>query len=240
MDKAPARGQKWHVTLPFLALTLIFVVCLIVSNLVEIKTVDIGPLTITSGLILFPLSYIINDCIVEVYGFAKARLVIWAGFAMSLLVAILLNIVLWLPGGADWHHQEAMEKIYSQVPRIMAASFVAFVSGSLVNAYVMSRLKRSAARKGDADGKRRFSVRAILSTLFGEGVDSLIFFPIAFAGILPFDTIVTLILTQTGLKTLYEILILPLTIIVVTRLKRLEGLDTVDTPATDYRWWKIL
>lgn len=216
----------------FVALTALFCVCLIMSNIMEIKTVDLGLLTVTAGMAVFPVSYIINDCIVEVYGFARARFVIWLGFAMSLLASLLLKIAIWLPGGADWTAQEAMAIIYGSVPRIMAASFAAFLCGSMVNAYVMSRMKRNS-------NGRRFSLRAIVSTLWGEGTDSVIFFPIAFAGTLPWDTIVSLIITQALLKTAYEIIILPVTCRVVAYLKRHEGLDTVDAAGISYKWWKI-
>ena len=223
-------------TLPFLGLTVLFVVCLIISNLIEIKTVSIGAVTVTAGMAVFPLSYIINDCIVEVYGFSRARLVIWAGFAMSLLVALLLNIALWLPGSPDWHAQEAMETVYGSVPRIMLASFAAFICGSMVNAYVMSRMKLLAG--ASMNSSRSFSLRAIISTLLGEGVDSLVFFPIAFGGVFPLETIVSLILTQALLKTTYEIIILPVTIRVVRFLKRIEEVDVVDD-SISYKWWRV-
>jgi len=185
------------------------------SNILEIKTIDIGPLTLTAGVVVFPISYIINDCIVEVYGFARARFVIWLGFIAGIAAALLLQMALWLPGGADWHLQDAMEAVYGTVPRIMAASFAAFISGSMLNAYVMSRMKQT-------DGNRRFSLRAIVSTLWGEGADSLIFFPTAFAGILPWRTIGSLILTQVLAKTAYEVMVLPVTIRVVCKLKSKE------------------
>ena len=117
-----------------MVLTLLFCVCLIVANLVEIKTVDIGFATVTAGMAVFPISYIINDCIVEVYGFRRARMVIWLGFMANLLVTLILQLAIALPGDASWHGQEAMEAIYGGVPRILAASFVAFVCGSMVNA----------------------------------------------------------------------------------------------------------
>lgn len=223
-------------TVPFMLLSVLFVVCLIVANLVEIKTVDLGWFTVTAGLVVFPVSYIINDCVVEVYGFRKARLMIWTGFAMSLLTALFLNVAIWLPGGTDWHGQEAMEAVYGAVPRIMGASFTAFICGSMVNAYVMSRMKACAGQRMNSRGS--FSMRAIVSTLWGESVDSMVFFPIAFGGILPWDTILSLIVTQAFLKTAYEILILPVTLVVVRRLKNLERLDTVDT-SVDYRWWRL-
>lgn len=232
------RQQSRAVTVPYLVLTVLFVVCLIVSNLTEIKTVDLGWFTITAGVVVFPISYIINDCVVEVYGFSRARLMIWLGFAMSLLVALLLNVALALPGSADWQGQEAMEATYSSVPRIMAASFTAFIVGSMANAYVMSRMKASSPEVS-RNTRRSFSLRAIVSTLLGEGVDSLVFFPVAFGGVLPASTILSLILTQALLKTAYEIVVLPVTLAVVSRLRRIEGGDAVDTPETDYRPWRV-
>ncbi len=213
-------------------LAVTFCVCLIVSNLMEIKTVDLGPLTITAGVIVFPISYILNDCIVEVYGFSKARLVIWLGFGMNLLVSLLLQIGVWLPGADSWTGQEAMSLIFGAVPRIFAASFIAFLCGSMVNAYVMSKMKV-------ASGGRGFSMRAIASTVWGEGVDSMIFFPIAFGGVLAWSEIGMLIITQTFLKTIYEIIILPVTIRAVKFLRDHEGGDVTDTPQTSYKWWKI-
>lgn len=201
----------------YLGLTVAFCVCLILANLLEVKTIAIGPATITAGFIVFPISYIINDCIVEVYGLGRARLMIWIGFAASLFVSLMLQLGIALPGSDDWTAQSAMEAVYGGVPRIIAASFIAFICGSMTNAYTMTRMK-------DADPTgQRFSRRAVISTLLGEGVDSVIFFPVAFLGILPITTIFSLIITQTLLKTLYEIAILPLTIRVVTRLKRAEG-----------------
>lgn len=231
----PARGEaRKKVTVPLLVLAVTFVTCLIVANLVEIKTISLGSLTVTAGLTVFPVSYIINDCVVEVYGFRAARLVIWLGFAMSLMVALFLQVAIWLPGDEQWGAQGAMETIYGAVPRIMAASFAAFLCGSLVNARVMSRMK---ARSGGSGSTRSFSLRAMVSTLLGEGTDSLVFFPIAFGGVLPWGTIASLIATQTLLKTAYEALILPVTIAVVRKLKRAEGIDTVDS-GISYSWWR--
>lgn len=220
------------ISVTFMLLAVTFCVCLIVSNLMEIKTVDLGPLTITAGVIVFPISYILNDCIVEVYGFNKARLVIWLGFGMNMLVSLLLQLGIWLPGAESWTGQEAMTTIFGAVPRIFAASFIAFLCGSMVNAYVMSRMKI-------ASGGRRFSLRAIVSSLWGEGVDSVIFFPIAFGGVLAWSEIGMLIITQTLLKTLYEILILPVTLKAVKILRDHEGGDVTDSPDMSYKWWKI-
>lgn len=211
--------QRTSFSPTFLLLAVLFCVCLIVSNLMEIKTVSLGPLQLTAGVIVFPISYIISDCIVEIYGFRRARFVIWLGFAMNMLVSLLLQIGIWLPGDAQWHGQEAMETVFGAVPRIFAASFTAFLCGSMVNAYVMARMKAG------REGTRGFSARAIISTLWGEGVDSCIFFPIAFAGVLPLHTILSLIVTQALLKTAYEIIILPVTLRVVKHLRAIEGRD---------------
>ena len=207
-------------SLTFLLLTLTFCVCLIVSNLMEIKTVPLGPLTITAGVVVFPISYIINDCIVELYGFSRARMVILLGFAANLFVSLLLQIGIILPGAESWTGQEAMAMIFGAVPRILAASFTAFLCGSLVNAWVRARMKAASP-----DG-RRFSVRAIVSTLWGEGTDSIIFFPVAFAGVLPAREIISLIVTQTLLKTAYECAVLPVTVRVVRSLKKIEDRAT--------------
>lgn len=200
----------------FLLLAVTFCVCLITANLMEIKTVPLGPLTITAGVVVFPVSYIIADCVVEVYGLRRARQVIWLGFAANLFVSIMLQIGILLPGTDSWQGQEAMTTVFGAVPRIFAASFIAFLAGSMVNAYVMHRMHLV-----HPDGSR-FSVRAIVSTLFGEGVDSLIFFPVAFGGVLPVGVIVSLIFTQAMLKTLYEIIILPVTLSAVRLLRRIE------------------
>ena len=216
----------------FLLLAVLFCVCIIVANLMEIKTVELGPLTITAGFVVFPLSYIISDCIVEIYGFSRARFVIWLGFAMNLLVTLLLQLGLALPSHATWHHQEAMQIVFGATPRIFAASFTAFLCGSMVNAYVMSRMKAG------REGTRGFSLRAIVSTLWGESTDSCIFFPAAFAGVLPWRVIASLIVTQALLKTAYEIIILPVTLWVVHRLRAIEGSEA-DDRGISYKWWKI-
>ena len=218
-------------SLPFVVLAMIFSVFLILANLMEVKVVKIGILTATAGLSAFPISYIINDCIVEVYGFAKARFVIWMGFLLNMIFVVFLQVCISLPCDPSWTAQAAVEQVFGNTPRILLGSFVAFIVGSMVNAQVMSRMKVR-------DGGKRFSLRAIMSTVFGESADSLIFFPIAFAGMLPLATIVTLVWTQVMLKTLYEIVALPITIRVVKLLKRVEGADVTDVNV-DYKWWKV-
>ena len=223
--------MKKQFSLPFVVMAMMFAVFLILANLMEVKVVKIGILTATAGLSVFPISYIINDCIVEVYGFAKARFVIWMGFLLNMIFVVFLQVCVALPGDPSWTAQAAVEQVFGNTPRILLGSFVAFIVGSMVNAQVMSRMKVR-------DGGKRFSLRAILSTVFGETADSLIFFPIAFAGMLPPATILTLVWTQVMLKTLYEIVVLPVTIRVVKMLKRVEGTEVTDVNV-DYRWWKI-
>ena len=223
--------MKKQFSLPFVVMAMMFAVFLILANLMEVKVVKIGILTATAGLSVFPISYIINDCIVEVYGFAKARFVIWMGFLLNMIFVVFLQVCVALPGDPSWTAQAAVEQVFGNTPRILLGSFVAFIVGSMVNAQVMSRMKVR-------DGGKRFSLRAILSTVFGETADSLIFFPIAFVGMLPPATILTLVWTQVMLKTLYEIVVLPVTIRVVKMLKRVEGTEVTDVNV-DYRWWKI-
>ncbi|MDD2960912.1 MAG: queuosine precursor transporter [Muribaculaceae bacterium] len=223
--------MRSKISVLFLLLTSMFCVFLILANLMEVKVVRFGVFTATAGLAVFPISYIINDCIVEVYGFRKARLVIWLGFLMNFIFVMFLQLAIVLPSDPSWTHQEAIDTIFGNTPRILLGSFVAFICGSMVNAYVMSKMKVI------SNGKM-FSLRAVLSTLFGETVDSFIFFPVAFLGVLPLSTIISLIWTQALLKTIYEIIVLPVTIKVVKEIKRHEDLDTFDKNI-DYKWWRI-
>lgn len=204
----------------FLLLGIIFNVCLIASNLFETKLFTVWNISLTGGVIIFPVSYIINDCLVEVYGYRKSRLVIWTGFAMNFFVVLMAQIVRVLPDSPFWDGGEHFNYVFAMAPRVTLASLLAFVSGSTVNALIMSKMK--VASKG-----RGFSLRAILSTIGGESVDSLIFFPIAFWGI-GMTEMLRLMVTQIVAKTLYEIIILPVTNIVVRKLKSVEGEDVYD------------
>lgn len=201
-------------------MAIMFNVCLIASNLFETKLFMAGPIALTGGVIIFPISYIINDCLVEVWGYRKARLVIWSGFVMNFFVVAMAQIVRLLPAAPFWDGGPHFDYVFAMAPRVTLASMMAFLCGSTVNAWIMSRMK--VASKG-----RRFSFRAIVSSIGGETVDSLIFFPIAFWG-LGAEDMVRLMLTQIVLKTLYEVIILPVTNVVVRRLKRFEGEDTFD------------
>jgi uncharacterized integral membrane protein (TIGR00697 family) len=214
--------MKKMVSVPFMLLGILFVVCLIVSNLLETKLVRLGPVTTTAGLLVFPISYIINDCISEVWGYKKARLIIWSGFVINFLVVGLVQLAVWLPAAPFWEGAEGFNFVFGMAPRIVVASLCAFLTGSFLNAYVMSRMKMSS-------GGRNFSLRAIVSTIAGESADSLIFFPIAFWGLIPGDQFLLMIGTQAILKSVYEIIALPVTLRVVRYVKKVEGSDVYDT-----------
>ena len=223
--------MKNVVSLPFMILGIVFCVCLIASNLLETKVIQIGPVTITAGFLVFPVSYIINDCIAEVWGFGRARLIIWLGFATNFAMVALFRLAVALPSAPFWEGDAAFRFVFGLAPRIAAASLAAFLLGSFLNAYVMSRMKIASRGK-------HFSLRAVLSTLVGESADSLIFFPLAFGGLVPVHELLNMMAIQVFAKTAYEILVLPVTIRVVARLKRLEGLDVYDT-GISYNIWKI-
>ena len=210
------------VTVPFMLLGVLFNVCLIASNLLETKVIQVGGVTATAGLIVFPVSYSINDCIAEVWGFKKARLIIWSGFAMNFLVVAFAQLAIMLPAAPFWEGEAGFNFVFGMAPRIVMASLCAFLVGSFLNAYVMSRMK--IASRG-----RHFSVRAMVSTLVGESADSILFFPIAFGGMIPAEELLVMIFTQAVLKSLYELLVLPLTVKVVRVIKKIEQTDVYDT-----------
>lgn len=200
----------------FVLLAVLFNVCLIASNLFETKIFTAGTLTLTGGLLIFPISYIINDCLTEIWGFRQARFVIWTAFAMNLFVAGTAQIIRILPASEIWNGQEHFDYIFSADLRITIASMLAYLVGSLANSLIMDRMHRR------ADGDKGFGWRAVASTLGGEGLDSLIFFPIAFYGV-GMRNMLVMMGTQVVLKTLYEIIILPVTATVVRRLRITEG-----------------
>ena len=217
--------MKEKVSVPFMLLGILFNVCLIAANLLETKVIQIGSLTVTAGLLVFPISYIINDCIAEVWGFKKARLIIWSGFAMNFFVVALGLIAVAIPAAPFWEGEEHFDFVFGMAPRIVAASLMAFLVGSFLNAYVMSKMK--VASRG-----RHFSARAILSTLAGETADSLIFFPVAFGGIIAWRELLIMMCIQIILKSMYEVIILPVTIRVVKAIKKIDGSDVYDTDSS--------
>lgn len=225
------NNNKQTVSVLFMLFSILFCVCLIAANVLETKQISVGPISLTGGFIVFPVSYIINDCVCEVWGFRKARLLIWTGFAMNFFFVAMGAICDLIPGADYWNNDAGFHAIFGLAPRIALASFVAFVIGSFVNAYVMSRMKIR-------DGGKRFSTRAILSTVAGETCDSVIFFPLALAGVVPASELPWLMLWQVVLKTIYEVLALPITVRIVRAMKQHEGEDVYDTDE-NYNVWKV-
>ena len=201
--------------------SILFCVCLIAANALETKQIAVGSVSLTGGLIVFPVSYIINDCVCEVWGVSEGSSADMDGFCHELLLRGAGSYLRHDSRSPYWHNQEGFHAIFGLAPRIAAASFVAFIVGSFANAYVMSVMKIR-------DGGKRFSARAIWSTVAGESCDSLIFFPLALGGVVPAAELPKLMIWQVVLKTVYEIIVLPVTIRVVRFLKHHEGEDVYD------------
>ena len=219
------------VSVLFMLFGILFCVCLIAANVLETKQIAFGSISLTGGLIVFPVSYIINDCVCEVWGYKKTRMLIWTGFAMNFFFVMLGAICDMIPGAPYWTNDEGFHAVFGLAPRIAFASFLAFICGSFVNAYVMSKMKLSS-------GGKNFSLRAVVSTIFGESVDSVIFFPLALWGVVPTEELPWLMLWQVILKTAYEVVVLPLTIRVVRYVKRHEQVDTYDNDV-NYSIWRV-
>lgn len=207
-----------------LVLSALFVTVLLTSNLIAVKLVAFGPLTLPAAVIVFPLSYLFGDVLTEVYGYGVTRRVIWLGFACNLIFVLFILAAGALPGAVgawDPAAQSAFERILGFTPRLLAASFVAYVAGEFLNSFLMARLK--IATQG-----RLLWTRTIGSTLVGQGLDSAIFISGAFGGVLPGGILLRTILYQWGFKTAYEIVATPLTYAVVNFLKRHERQDPFD------------
>ena len=213
--------MKSKVSVLFLITGILFAACMLIANVLAAKIIQIGPWSAPAGVLIFPIAYVINDLIVEVWGFARARLIIWTGFGVNMLAAVFYTLSIIIPSAPFFEGQEAYSMIVGSSVRIVIASLIAYLTGSFLNAYVMSRLKRATSGKG-------FSFRAVFSTILGESADSLIFITVAFAGVFPLSVILTMIATQAAMKIAYELLILPVTVVVVRKVIEIEGIDVVD------------
>lgn len=203
-----------------------FIAVLLISTIAAQKLFVLGPLVLPAGTLLFPIAYIFGDVLTEVYGYARSRRIVWMGFAMSLLMAVVFTIAVALPPAPGWPLQEPFAAVLGFVPRIVLASLVAYLCGEFVNAYVLARLK--VRMQG-----RHLWVRTIGSTVLGEGVDTAIFMTVAFAGVLPTPVLLAAMLSAYLVKVGYEIAVTPITYAVVAALKRAEGIDHYDTD-TDF------
>jgi uncharacterized integral membrane protein (TIGR00697 family) len=224
-DAGPPNASRWYPVV-----VAVFVTALVVSNIIAVKLVSLFGLTLPAAILLFPVAYICGDILTEVYGYAAARRAIWIGFGCNALAVAAIVLGGRLPASPFWtagiypspeEAQQAYQAILGFAPRLLAASFAAYLVGEFLNAYVMARMKV-------ASGGRRLWMRTIGSTVIGQGADSIVFLTLAFAGILPPPALANAILSQWVLKTGYEILATPLTYLVVNRLKRAEGLDPFD------------
>lgn len=174
-----------------------------------------------AGILFFPLSYVLGDVLTEVYGYARARRVVWAGFAAVTFMAFMAWVVVAMPPAPGWEGQAAYEEVFGLTPRIVIASIIAFWAGELSNAFVMARMKVWS-------GGKHLWQRTIGSTVVGQGVDSLIFYPVAFLGIWTVEQVITVLITNYILKVLWEAFLTPVTYRVVNTLKRIEGVDVYD------------
>lgn len=205
----------------FVAVVAVFVTCLIAANIMAVKIVTVFGLILPAAVIIFPLSYIVGDVLTEVYGYRVARRVIWLGFFCNLVVVAAFWIGKIMDPAPFWKGQEAYEQILGYTPRILGASFLAYLVGEFSNSYILAKMK--IATRG-----RWLWTRTIGSTLVGEGLDSLVFITVAFAGIIPANALTSAVITQWLVKCAYEALATPLTYGVVGFLKRREGLDVYD------------
>lgn len=202
-------------------ITGLFVAILLITQTTTQKIVTFGPLDLSAGIILFPISYIFGDILTEVYGYGRARRVIWIGFLSSALMAGVYWVSVWLPPSESWNNQEAFESVLGFVPRIVLASLIAYWVGEFVNSYILARIK--VAMQG-----RYLWVRTIGSTLVGQGIDTVVVMVIAFAGVLSPSLLLSVGISIYIVKVAYEIIATPVTYMVVNFLKREEGVDVYD------------
>lgn len=205
-----------------LPITGLFTATLLISNTLESKVFALGPFDLTAGTLIFPLAYIFNDILTEVYGYAAARRVIWTGFASLLLMSAFYHIAIIVPPAAFWAHQDAFAQTLGSVPRIVAASMAAYLAGEFVNSYVLAKMK--IASKG-----RHMGVRFAASTLAGQFFDTAIFTVLAFAGVYGMADLLMIGLSMWAAKVLWELAAMPITLYVVRRIKVAEQEDHYDT-----------
>jgi queuosine precursor transporter len=203
------------------ALTTMFVVILLVSNLVAQKICMIGPFAVSGAILLFPITYIFGDVFTEVYGFSASRRAIWLGFFGTSLLYLMGAIVIALPGAPEWKNQQAFQMVFGFIPRILAASLIAFWAGEFANSYTMAKLKLW------TNGEKLWT-RTIGSTIVGQGVDTTLVVTLTFAGTYPVGRLINIIVTGYLLKVGYEVLATPLTYLVIGWLKRSEHADAFD------------
>ena len=205
----------------FIGCAALFVTCLLTANTMATKLIMVGGVVLTAAIVIFPISYVVGDVLTEVWGYGAARRVIWLGFACNVLMVAALWLGGVLPAAPFWKGQDAYETIFGQTPRVLAASFVAYLIGEFANAFVLAKLK--VATQG-----RWLWTRTIGSTVVGQALDSVVFVTLAFAGAVPAGTLASIVVAQWIVKVLYEAAATPLTYAAVAWLKGREGVDAYD------------
>ncbi|HSR13138.1 MAG TPA: queuosine precursor transporter [Thermodesulfobacteriota bacterium] len=226
-----------HQWLP--AITAVFVTSLVISNIIAVKVIAIGPFYLPAGVLIFPVSYIFGDILTEVYGYARARRVIWIGFACNLLAVLVIWASMELPAAPFWKlggfdgdtSQQAYKALFAYTPRILAASFLAYLAGEFLNSFVLAKMK--IATEG-----RHLWLRTIGSTAVGQLADSGVFIFLAFSGMIPFQALAGMWINQWWIKSAYEAVATPFTYLAVNRLKGAEKEDHYDreTDFNPLRW----
>ncbi|HEU0164146.1 MAG TPA: queuosine precursor transporter [Thermomicrobiales bacterium] len=233
---SPATSDHTHQQLPrtnaavnpaalgspyFLVIVALYVTCLIMANILAVKILHIGPWVADAGTMTFPVAYIVGDILTEVYGYSIARRVIWLGFICNLLAVGMIQIAGAMPADSSWDGGDAYNRIFGSTPRILFASACAYIVGEFVNSYVLARMKIWT-------NGRFLWTRTIGSTIVGEGLDSVIFVTVAFAGTMSGGLVWQMVYTNWILKTVYETIFTPVTYLVINKLKQIEGVDKFD------------
>ena len=211
-----SRNSKY-----FIYIAILFVAVLMISDTVGSKLIQVGSLTLSATIFIFPISYIFGDILTEVYGYKASRKIIWTGFAALLFMVFCYWFVKILPAASFWTNQSAYEAILGATPRLVLGSILAYFCGELGNSYVLSKMKVWSSGK-------HLWMRTIGSTIVGEGLDTVIFITVVFAGTIPAAVLVSLIVSQYLVKVAYEAIVTPLTYLVVNKLKAAEGIDVYD------------
>ena len=227
--REPSIGEK--VSPWFVMIVALFITCLITANIIAVKLISLYGFILPAAILIFPLSYIIGDVLTEVYGYRQSRRVIWLGFFCNFITVVAILIGQMLPPASFWDGQASYERILGYAPRLLFASFLAYLVGEFSNAFVLAKMK--IATKG-----RWLWLRTIGSTLIGQGLDSAIFITLAFVGTIPLNALFSAVVIQWLAKSLYEAVVTPLTYVVVAFLKRKEGLDVYDrdTKFNPFSW----
>lgn len=210
--------KKMRISFLQTVLTVVFITAMLISNVITAKQVLLPfGITMTGAVFIFPITYILSDVFSEVYGYKWSRITCYLAFAMNLFMVLVFSFIIVTPAPDYWTNQEAFASVLGSTPRVMGASLLAYIIGDFINDNVFRRMK--AKHKDDHSG---FGVRAIVSSFLGELCDSIVFLPLAFWGQMPFETLVTMLVCQVSIKVLYELIILPVTTIVVKKVGAYE------------------